>query len=61
MPEYHFYCLDDLGRIANPYDVMAPNDLAAIEMAQEHCKDGAIEVWEGYRRIIQVRKKAAAA
>ena len=60
MLEYRFYCLDDLGHVASRDDIEAVDDLAAIEMAQERCKDNTIEVWQGKRRVIRVTKRIAA-
>lgn len=58
---YRFYCLDDNGRIVSGTDVEALDDFAAIEIAQERCKDETIEVWQATRRVIQVTKKSTAA
>jgi hypothetical protein len=60
MLEYRFCCLDDLGHVASHDDIEAVDDLAAIEMAQERCKDNTIEVWRGKRRVIRVTKRIAA-
>jgi hypothetical protein len=60
MTHYRFYCLDDTGHIASGADVEAQDDLAAIEIAQERCKENTIEVWQAERRVIQVPKHKAA-
>ena len=53
---YRFYCLDDSGHVASGTDVEASDDLAAIEIAQERCKDDTIEVWQANRLVVQITK-----
>lgn len=58
---YRFYCLNDKGRITSGEDIEVTDDLAAIEIAQERCKDNTIEVWQAKRRVIQVTKASSIA
>jgi len=60
MIHYRFCCLDDNGHTVSGEDIEVVDDLAAIEIAQERCKDSTIEVWQAERRVIQVRKQIAA-
>jgi hypothetical protein len=52
--------LNEIGHIVAGDDVEAVDDLAAIEIAQERCKDDTIEVWQGKRRVVQMMKVSAA-
>ncbi|MDB5740762.1 MAG: hypothetical protein JWP16_1802 [Alphaproteobacteria bacterium] len=55
MMEYKVYCLDDKQRIASARDIVARDDLAALQEAERFCETSAIEVWQGARRVARVK------
>lgn len=61
MTEYRLYCLDKRGRITHPHDFDAPDDQAALVIAdhREH-PEHECELWQGQRKIVRLPAKSLA-
>lgn len=60
MAGYYLYCLDDLNHIISRHDVMADDDLAALDKAKELCGEYEVEVWQLSRFVTRVAKDGTA-
>jgi hypothetical protein len=54
--DYRLHCLDENQRITSSSDVVARDDLAALEQAEKLCEKQGMEVWQGTRRVARVKK-----
>jgi hypothetical protein len=53
--EYRLYCLDPTGRVLSARDVVAHDDLSALQEAEDSCEKYAVEIWQGARRVARVK------
>ena len=60
MNQHEFHLLDKLEVPAIDRAYLAHDDLAALKEAERLCKTHTIEVWQGDRRVAQVKKGNAA-
>jgi hypothetical protein len=57
MLEYKLYRLDGETRhIVSIKDVVARDDLDALQEAEKLCEAGAVEIWQGARCVARVKK-----
>lgn len=59
MKSYRLNCIDDRNKLVATHDIMLADDLAALGKANELCRDNAVEVWEGERRVFWMKKEGA--
>ena len=55
MVEYRLYSFDLTYHIVSAKAVLALDELAALQVAEQSCEDHAIEVWQGARRVARVK------
>ena len=61
MMEYKLYRLDGATQhIVSAADLIARDDLDALEKAEKLCEIYAVEIWQGERRVALVKKGNAA-
>ena len=53
--DYKLYSLDASGHIVSAKDVVARDDLAALQEAEKDCDKFVVEVWQGARRVARVK------
>jgi hypothetical protein len=54
MLDYKLYYIGRDGHVERRQDYHAPDDVAALEYAQQHCEPLEIEVWIGARFVARV-------
>jgi hypothetical protein len=52
--EYKLYCIGVDGHIEKRHDVLAKDDISALEQAQKICGPHEVEVWDGARMVARV-------
>lgn len=53
--EYRLYCLDEKDHIVSARNFLAHDDLTALGEAEASCKENAVELWQGARRVARVK------
>lgn len=61
MGHYRFDLIGDGGAVAQSQFHICADDLAALEMAEALCARNAVDVWEGPRRVLHVKRENAMA
>lgn len=61
MGHYRFDLLLDGGAIAQSQIHSCTDDLAALDIAERLCGRNAVEVWDGERRVLHVKRENAMA
>ena len=61
MGHYRFDLLLDGGAIAQSQVHACTDDLAALDLAERLCARNAVEVWDGERRVLHVKRENAMA
>ena len=61
MGNYRFDLLGDGGAIAQSQFHACIDDLAALDMAEMLCTLNAVDVWDGERRVLHVKRENAMA
>ena len=56
MAEYRVFCLDDEGRVVSGKEVIASNDVDALDAAHLFCNDFQVELWQQKRMVARVKK-----
>ncbi len=49
---YRAYLIDKAGHVIKPLEIMATNDLEAVEQAKQYVDGHAVELWEKARKVI---------
>lgn len=57
--EYKLYRLDENQHIVSAKDIIALDDLAALDEAEKICQAYAMEIWQGARCVARVKKDNA--
>jgi len=60
MAEYRVFCLDDDGHVVSGKEVIASNDMDALDAAHIYCNDFEVELWQRKRLVARVKKGNAA-
>jgi hypothetical protein len=61
MGHYRFDLIADGGAIAQSQFRACADDLAALDIAETLCGRNAIDVWDGERRVLHVKRENAMA
>ncbi len=61
MGQYRFDLLADGGAIAQSQFHACNDDLAALDVAERLCISNAVDVWDGERRVLHVKRENAMA
>ena len=61
MGRYRFDLLEDGGMIARSQFHACIDDLAALDVAETLCDANAVDVWDGERRVLRVKRENAMA
>ncbi|HEX4104862.1 MAG TPA: hypothetical protein VHX92_01395 [Rhizomicrobium sp.] len=61
MGHYRFDLLGDGGAIAQSQTHACADDLAALDIAEALCARNAVDVWDGERRVLHVKRENAMA
>jgi len=61
MGQYRFDLLGDGGSIAQSQFHACADDLAALDVAERLCARNAVDVWDGERRVLHVKRENAMA
>ena len=61
MGHYRFDLLLDDGAVTQSQVHACTDDLAALDIAERLCGRNAVEVWEGERRVLHVKRENAMA
>lgn len=57
--KYRLHSLDDAQQIVSSKDLVAQDDLAALDEAEKVCQAYAMEIWQGARCVARVKKDNA--
>lgn len=61
MGQYRFDLLLDGGAIAQSQFHACADDLEALDIAESLCSRNAVDVWDGQRRVLHVKRENAMA
>ena len=61
MGQYRFDLIDMAGKIAQSQFHVCADDLDALDMAESLCAKNAVDVWNGERRVLHVKRENAMA
>jgi hypothetical protein len=61
MGHYRFDLLKDGGSVAHSQFHACADDLAALDVAERLCGSNAVDVWDGERRVLRVKRDNAMA
>jgi hypothetical protein len=61
MGQYRFDLIDLAGGIARSQVYFCIDDLDALDKAETLCADNAVDVWDGARRVLHVKRENAMA
>lgn len=61
MGQYRFDLLLDGGAIAQSEFHACADDLAALDVAERLCAKNVVDVWDGERRVLRVKRENAMA
>jgi hypothetical protein len=61
MGHYRFDLIGDGGTIAQSQFHACADDLAALDIAEGLCRRNAVDVWDGERRVLHVKRENAMA
>lgn len=61
MGRYRFDLLDRTGQILQSQYCGCADDLAALDMAETLCARNAVDVWDGSRRVLHLKRENAMA
>ena len=56
MGQYRFDLIDPAGEIAQSEFLVCADDLDALDKAEALSADSAVEVWDGARRVLHVKR-----
>jgi hypothetical protein len=56
MGQYRFDLIDLTGNIAQSQILVCADDLDALDMAEALCAKNAVDVWDGARRVLHVKR-----
>ena len=52
--EYKLFNVDEMDHVVRARDLLAHDDLAALQEAEAACEKSVVEVWQGARRVVRV-------
>ena len=61
MGQYRFDLIGDGGNISQTHFYMCEDDLAALDKAETLCARNAVDVWDGTRRVLHLKRENAMA
>jgi hypothetical protein len=56
MPESHIDCIDSENQVVSRHTYGALDDLEALELAKQHCRQYEVEAWEGTLIVARLTK-----
>lgn len=61
MGHYRFDLIGEAGAVAHSQIHILADDLVALDLAERLCASNAVEVWDGERRVLRVKRENAMA
>ena len=60
MKTYRINCVDDFDNVVSTFEYHCVDDLDALDTATKLCAANGVEVWDGARRVVWMRKGGGA-